>query len=69
MTDQEIEEMGWKKGYNLTVWTDYCSEMNSRTMVNVVTRYVTGGRMGDKVGPGSFVTSEATKLREKLSSV
>jgi len=66
-TDEEMEKRGWKKGYNLTVWTEMPGEIDSRALQQVLLQNMTGGRMGMKeMGPGASFKTEANQLRKAL---
>ena len=67
MTNQELKERGWEKGYNLTAWTEMPGEMDSRAMQQVLLQTSTGGRMGVESGPGASFRSEANQLRSALA--
>ena len=68
MTDEEIEQKGWKKGYNLTVWTEMPGEIDSRGVPLVMLQTATGGRMGlVGMGPGASFRAEANQLRSALA--
>jgi len=64
--DDELEKRGWKKGYNLTVWTEMPGELDSRALKMVLLQTSTGGRLGYQSGPGSSFQSEAKQLRLAL---
>lgn len=64
LTDAEIEAKGWKKGYNLTVWTEIPGELDATVMSKLMQQIVTGGRMGiTGTGPGFQVKTESSLLR------
>lgn len=67
--DMELEKMNWKKGYNLTPWTQMPGEIDTRAVNKVILQCATGGRLGiSKTGPGDSFRAEVTQLREALNS-
>jgi len=69
MTEEQQQENGWYKGYNLTVWTEMPGEVDSRSLNEVLLQNLTGGRMGiQNTGPGDSFKAEANQLREAIGS-
>ena len=68
-TAEELEELGWKKAYNLTVWEETAGDLDSRAVQRVLLQTMTGGRLGiTKTGPGYSIKQEAMRYRSSLSS-
>jgi len=70
MSDEELANRGWKKGYNLTVWEEMPGELDSRALLytRVMLQTFTGGRMGVvETGPGDSIKAEASQIRDILS--
>mmetsp|Transcript_23631 Transcript_23631/g.57945 ORF Transcript_23631/g.57945 Transcript_23631/m.57945 type:complete len:635 (+) Transcript_23631:103-2007(+) len=68
-SDEELAELGWHKGYNLTVWEEMAGELDSRAVSRVMLQVTTGGRMGIvKTGPGQSIKQQATQIRNALSA-
>lgn len=65
-SDDDLTQMGFQKGYNLTVWTEMPGELDSTAVKKVVLQTVTGGRMGIVSGPGYSFKNEVTALRNEL---
>jgi len=65
-TDEELAEMGFQKGYNLTTWEEMPGAVDSNAIKKVLLQVVTGGRMGFVTGPGYSVRQEARGLRDRL---
>merc|ERR1711935_50412 len=56
---EELGKLGWKKAYNLTVWTEMPGELDSRALTRVLLQNLTGGRMGIvETGPGYSIKEE-----------
>ncbi len=68
LSDKELEAKGWKKGYNLSVWTEMPGEIDSRAISKIIIQTFTGGRMGvTKTGPGNYIKTQSALIREMLS--
>jgi hypothetical protein len=68
LPDKELEAKGWKKGYNLSVWTEMPGEIDSRAISKIIIQTFTGGRMGvTKTGPGNYIKTQSALIREMLS--
>ncbi len=67
-TDNELAEMGFEKGYNLTVWSEMPGEIDSTVIKKVLLQAVTGGRMGFVTGPGHSFREEAIGIRGGLTN-
>ena len=65
-SDEELAEQGWKKGYNLTVWTEMPGEIDPTKLFGFVINIFTGGRSGEPSGPGASFRREASQLRNAL---
>ncbi len=66
-SNEELVQKGWKKGYNLTTWTEMPGEIDSRNISSVILQVMTGGRMGlQNLGPGETFRKEAKQLRSSL---
>ena len=61
--DDDITKMGFRKGYNLTVWEEMPGEVDSTALKKVLLQVVTGGRMGFVTGAGHTFRAEAGMLR------
>ena len=63
LSDTELEQRGWKKGYNLTIWQEMPGEVDSRARAKVILQVLTGGRMGMVgMGPGIEIKEEASEV-------
>ena len=68
-TPEELENLGWKKAYDLTVWEVMAGDLDSRAVEKVLLQTITGGRLGIvKTGPGHSIKHEANRRRSSLSS-
>lgn len=68
-TPEELESLGWKNAYNLTVWEEMAGELDSRAVQKIVLQSLTGGRLGIvNTGPGHSIKQEAMMRRSSLSS-
>jgi hypothetical protein len=68
LSDEEIANRGWKKGYNLTAWTEMPGELDSTAIGKLLLQNLTGGRFGfGGTGPGEAFRSEAKKYRNCFS--
>mmetsp|Transcript_5968 Transcript_5968/g.8764 ORF Transcript_5968/g.8764 Transcript_5968/m.8764 type:complete len:665 (+) Transcript_5968:23-2017(+) len=62
LTDEQLEDKGWGRGYNLTVWEEFAGE--SITAGKVLLQAVTRGRAGiTGTGPSAKSAEEAASLR------
>ncbi|CAJ1941337.1 unnamed protein product [Cylindrotheca closterium] len=69
MSDEELDKLGWQKGYDLTVWEPMAGDIDSRAIPKVLLQNMTGGRMGIvETGPGQSIKQEATQIRTALSA-
>lgn len=67
-SDDELAELGWRRGYNLTVWEEMPGRLDSRAVQQVLLQTLTGGRLGiTETGPGYSLKTEATQIRKVLS--
>lgn len=62
-TENELEGMGFAKGYNLTTWMEVPGEVDSTALPKIMLGALTGGRMGFVTGPGYSFRKEASTLR------
>mmetsp|Transcript_21172 Transcript_21172/g.29938 ORF Transcript_21172/g.29938 Transcript_21172/m.29938 type:complete len:621 (+) Transcript_21172:81-1943(+) len=46
MSDEERQAKGFEEAYNLTVWVDFCGDMNTMTATKVMLQSLTGGYFG-----------------------
>ena len=65
-SDDDLTDMGFQKGYNLTVWADTPGELDSTMINKLILNTLTGGRMGIVSGPGYSFEKEAENLRKVL---
>jgi len=67
LSDEELVERGWKKGYNLTVWQEMPGEVDSSKTGKIILSILTGGRLGlPATGPGALFQKEASQFRDIL---
>mmetsp|Transcript_10022 Transcript_10022/g.14178 ORF Transcript_10022/g.14178 Transcript_10022/m.14178 type:complete len:281 (+) Transcript_10022:173-1015(+) len=66
-TTEELSENGWEQAYDLKVWEEMCSDIDSRHLKQIVFTILTGGRTGLKpTGPGYSFKTESSQLRASL---
>ena len=65
-SDDDLAEMGFQKGYNLTAWTETPGEVDSTMLKQILITTLTGGRMGLVSGPGPLFEKEAELVKGAL---
>mmetsp|Transcript_16396 Transcript_16396/g.18692 ORF Transcript_16396/g.18692 Transcript_16396/m.18692 type:complete len:633 (+) Transcript_16396:125-2023(+) len=65
-SDHDLSQMGFQKGYNLTVWMEVPGELDSTALGKLLLQHLTGGRMGFVTGPGHSFRMEAEMLRSSV---
>ena len=65
-SDEDLERMGYAKGYNLTAWMEIPGEMDSTGIKKLMQQIFTGGRSGFVTGPGYSFRKEAEFLRSNF---
>jgi hypothetical protein len=69
LSDEELANRGWKKGYNLTAWTEMPGELNSTAIGKLLLQNLTGGRYGlIGTGPGEAFRVEAKAYKRSFQS-
>ena len=66
LSDEELAAKGWKKGYNLTVWTEMPGEIDPTKLLAFVFDLLTGGRLAKPSGPGAAFRKQASQLRNLI---
>jgi hypothetical protein len=66
-SSDDLKQMGFEKGYNLTTWEEMPGEIDSTAIMKVVLQVLTGGRLGfSDTGPGYSIRKQADLLRLAL---
>lgn len=67
-TNDELAELGWTRGYDLTAWEEMPGRLDSRAVQQVLLQTITGGRLGiTGTGPGYSIKTAASQIRHVLS--
>ena len=62
-SDEDLTDLGFAKGYNLTTWEEMPGALDSTALNTVLLQVFTGGRMGPTTGPGYSFYKESDELR------